>query len=304
MVAGSANASALSWWGVSLGAPPDSACWTKVDTSPLNDPVLTTGALTLATTNPAEAMYYEQSGSLLSVPSTWVIEAGLRVLAESHDPGPRWGAAIGFVGAPGVGNVLLLGVGHIMLWSGFGVEGPSAAIATADRVHDYRLEVEVPGAIKVFQDDVLVLTGSTIFDSSMGTTPYVYFGDGSGSGASTTQWTYFEHNGAASVCHGLVGVDEFARRSAITLAIPSPNPASREVSLRYVLPREARLELSIFDAAGRRVRRLEAGARSPGEHAARWDLIDETGRPAGAGLYFARLAVEGQVLTRRFVKIH
>jgi hypothetical protein len=228
-----------------------------------------------------------------------VVEAGVRVVAESHDPGPRWGAAIGLVAVPGVGSVFLLGVGRIMLWGGFGVEGPSAVIPTADRVHDYRLEVQAPGAIRVFQDGKLVLTGATISDSFFGTTPYVYFGDGTSSGSSTTQWTYFKHNGAASACQGLAGVEGFAREPAIMFARPSPNPASREVLLRYAFQRDAKFELTIFDASGRRVRTLEAGTRAPGEYRARWDLSDEVGRPVRAGLYFARLEVEGRRIVRR-----
>ena len=63
--------------------------------------------------------------------------------------------------------------------------------------------------------------------------------------------------------------------------------------------RDAKFELTIFDASGRRVRTLEAGTRAPGEYRARWDLSDEVGRPVRAGLYFARLEVEGRRIVRR-----
>lgn len=298
-VAATGEAAVNSVWDAALGAPPDSACWTLFDTAPLSNPVLASGKLTLATNAPTEAMYYEQGEALLSVPTTWVMEAGVRVVAESHSAGPRWGVTIGFAPAPGVGSVLLLGVGQIMLWGGFGVEGPTAVIATSDRVHDYRVEVEDLGTIRVFQDGQPVLTGAAISDPLFGGTPYVYFGDGGGSGSSTTEWTYFKHNGAASPCHGTVGVEDVARGATIAFECPVPNPASRDALLRFTLQQAARLDLTIFDAAGRRVRTLESAVHTPGEHQARWDLSDDAGRPVRAGLYFARLEADGWRLVRR-----
>jgi flagellar hook assembly protein FlgD len=63
------------------------------------------------------------------------------------------------------------------------------------------------------------------------------------------------------------------------------------------------VELGIFDAAGRRVRTLVSGAASAGQHPVVWDLNDDRGAPAGAGLFFARLEAEGQRFTARFVTL-
>lgn len=98
---------------------------------------------------------------------------------------------------------------------------------------------------------------------------------------------------------GTVGVDEVALGSEIAFARPAPNPARESVALHFALPREARVELAIFDPTGRRVRTLVAGVRAAGEHAPRWDLSDDAGRAVRAGLYFARLEVEGRHLVRR-----
>ncbi len=98
---------------------------------------------------------------------------------------------------------------------------------------------------------------------------------------------------------GTVGVDGVAPVREVSFARPAPNPAREGVSLAFALPREARVELAVFDPAGRRVRTLVAGVRAAGEHAPRWDLSDDAGRAVGAGLYFARLEVEGRRLVRR-----
>ena len=63
------------------------------------------------------------------------------------------------------------------------------------------------------------------------------------------------------------------------------------------------VSLAIFDAGGRRVRALTSGAQPEGQHAVAWDLRDGSGSVAHAGVYFARLEVEGHVLTRKFAKL-
>jgi hypothetical protein len=95
------------------------------------------------------------------------------------------------------------------------------------------------------------------------------------------------------------GVEDGPLPRGVSFAPPSPNPAREGATLAFALPRGAHVELAIFDPAGRRVRALVSGARAAGEQAARWDLSDDAGRAVSAGLYFARLEVEGQRLVRR-----
>ena len=89
----------------------------------------------------------------------------------------------------------------------------------------------------------------------------------------------------------------------IALRRPTPNPASGPTTLRYALPREARVSLMIYDAAGRRVRQLVSGAQPAGEHVLAWDQRDEGGVAVGPGLYFVRLEVDGRTLTQRFASL-
>lgn len=89
----------------------------------------------------------------------------------------------------------------------------------------------------------------------------------------------------------------------VRFAPPSPSPARGEVRFSYALAGEARVELAIFDALGRRVRGLvRAAPRGPGEHAVTWDARDERGHAVPPGSYVARLVVDG-VLHERKVSI-
>jgi hypothetical protein len=91
---------------------------------------------------------------------------------------------------------------------------------------------------------------------------------------------------------------------ALTFALASSNPTrGGKLTLRYALPKESLVRVTIFDAAGRRVRELASGAQPAGAQTVAWDLRDGGGRPVRAGLYFAQLAVEGRALTQKFVTL-
>jgi hypothetical protein len=87
----------------------------------------------------------------------------------------------------------------------------------------------------------------------------------------------------------------------LALSLASANPAHGAAGLRLALPRESRVDLSIFDVNGRRVRALVRGELPAGEHALRWDGRDEAGVRAASGLYFLRLDTPGQTLKLRLV---
>lgn len=86
----------------------------------------------------------------------------------------------------------------------------------------------------------------------------------------------------------LTGVAPTAAPSELSFAI-RPNPSRSDAVFRLALPEPARAEVDVFDAAGRRVRRVHEGVLPAGLHALAWDGRDEAGRSVGAGVYFARL---------------
>jgi hypothetical protein len=84
------------------------------------------------------------------------------------------------------------------------------------------------------------------------------------------------------------------------LLAPRPNPSRGASEIRWVVPSACRLDLAIFDLAGRRVRLLLAGARSePGQHGVSWDGRDDTGARVREGVYLVRLRAAGEGDTRK-----
>jgi hypothetical protein len=69
-----------------------------------------------------------------------------------------------------------------------------------------------------------------------------------------------------------------------------PNPFNPRTTIRFDLPEPARVDLEIYDAAGRVVRRLlREESRKAGGHTAVWNGRDDAGRQVAAGVYFCRL---------------
>lgn len=91
--------------------------------------------------------------------------------------------------------------------------------------------------------------------------------------------------------------DVVAPRLALLPA--SPNPFNPVTQIRFSLNATGPVDLRVYDAAGRLVRRLATGQWSAGEHAVIWDGRDEGGRTAAAGSYLAVLRANGEQRTQK-----
>lgn len=83
------------------------------------------------------------------------------------------------------------------------------------------------------------------------------------------------------------------------LAAPYPNPAREAVEIRFGLPTEAYIELTVHDVVGREVARLVHGVRNPGWHSVFWDGSNPNAGRAPAGIYIVRLTDGKHVVARR-----
>ena len=73
----------------------------------------------------------------------------------------------------------------------------------------------------------------------------------------------------------------------------APNPCQGGTEIRFVLPRDERVQLRVLDVEGRLVSTLLNDTPYPaGEHGLAWDGKTRNGRPVPAGLYLATLRTE------------
>ncbi len=81
---------------------------------------------------------------------------------------------------------------------------------------------------------------------------------------------------------------------------PYPSPANGSCTIAWVLTSPARVEVTIHDLGGRRVRKLVPGEdEGVGPHVVPWDGRDDDHRAVRPGLYLVRLAAGGRMATRR-----
>ena len=77
-----------------------------------------------------------------------------------------------------------------------------------------------------------------------------------------------------------------------------PNPFNPVTTLRYNLPEDAMVNLTIYDMMGRQVSTLVTSEQSAGYKSVQWNAANDAGAPVSAGLYLYRIR------TGKFVKTH
>ncbi len=80
---------------------------------------------------------------------------------------------------------------------------------------------------------------------------------------------------------------------AVSLGANYPNPFNPATTVPFSLEKNGTVELTIYDAAGRRIRTLAAGHYQAGSHEAIWNGATDAGRAASSGVYFVRMKLDG-----------
>jgi len=65
-----------------------------------------------------------------------------------------------------------------------------------------------------------------------------------------------------------------------------PNPFNPTTQIRYDLPEDARVSITIYDLMGRSIKSLVRSNQTAGYHSVRWDGTSDIGKGVSAGLYF------------------
>jgi len=89
---------------------------------------------------------------------------------------------------------------------------------------------------------------------------------------------------------------------ALLIATAAPTPSRGAVTLAWAQPRDADVQVTIVDAAGRAVRALiPQGRFTAGDHTQVWDGRTSSGSRCAPGIYFARVVTAGAACTARIV---
>ncbi|MBU1698678.1 MAG: T9SS type A sorting domain-containing protein [Candidatus Eisenbacteria bacterium] len=99
-------------------------------------------------------------------------------------------------------------------------------------------------------------------------------------------------------------VGEAPIRLSFRMGDISPNPSNGKAQIRYAVPAQTVMDLSVYDISGRLIRTLIHGAVDPGEHQLNWDGRTNAGHAAGSGIYFLRMQAPGFTQIRQMAIVH
>ena len=200
----------------------------------------------------------------------------------------------GDVNADGVVNIQDL----VLVASSFGKTGQNSADINADGVVNIADLVLVAGALGA------TAAAPSIHAESLGLL----------TAADVREWLSQAHrlNGShVDYQRGLLVLEQLLTALAPkeTLLLPNyPNPFNPETWIPYQLATSGDVKITIYDARGIVVRRLELGYRQAGYYtnrsrAAYWDGCNGLGEHVASGLYFYHLEAEGVSLLRKMVTL-
>ena len=80
-----------------------------------------------------------------------------------------------------------------------------------------------------------------------------------------------------------------------------PNPFNPVTTLRYDIPENAMINITIYDMLGRQVKTLINQTQDAGYRSVIWNATNDYGNPVSAGVYLYKIQAEGFVQTKKMV---
>ncbi len=78
-----------------------------------------------------------------------------------------------------------------------------------------------------------------------------------------------------------------------------PNPFNPTTTIRFALPKDAMITLTVFDLSGKKVKTLVNGFNTAGYHQVQWNGKDDQGRMVASGMYFYVLKMGKSIKARK-----
>jgi len=94
--------------------------------------------------------------------------------------------------------------------------------------------------------------------------------------------------------NGKIGGDNESAPLAFGLSQNHPNPFNMSTFIDYSLTEDGRMNITIYNAQGQKVRTLVDGFRSAGRYSAVWDGTDDEGRAVTSGVYIVQMRQGGK----------
>jgi len=100
-----------------------------------------------------------------------------------------------------------------------------------------------------------------------------------------------------------VGVDNRSETLPQRFALEQnfPNPFNPSTTIRYELPEEAMVNVTIYDMMGRQVSKLVSSRQTAGYRSTQWNATNNKGQPVSAGVYLYRIEAGDYRQTKKMI---
>lgn len=82
-----------------------------------------------------------------------------------------------------------------------------------------------------------------------------------------------------------------------------PNPFNPSTHIQYSLAAQSRVQLSVFNTLGQKIKTLVNSFQNPGDHSIVWDGTDASNNPVSTGIYFYQMKAENQTLQKKMLLV-
>jgi hypothetical protein len=111
----------------------------------------------------------------------------------------------------------------------------------------------------------------------------------------------FDHNIIRLDLTGSIEPEGELVPSSVKLDGNYPNPFNPETKISFSLPTEQKIELTVYNLKGQKVRQLIKGDFIPGQHSVVWNGKNENGCNVASGVYFYQLKTKEKELTKKML---
>ena len=100
-----------------------------------------------------------------------------------------------------------------------------------------------------------------------------------------------------------IGEDQSLMIKSFQLETNYPNPFNPSTTIKYHLNKPGKVELTVYNTLGQKVKTLVAKSMSTGVYRVEWDGSDNNSRTVSSGIYFYQLKTESGSMTRKMTLI-
>lgn len=158
---------------------------------------------------------------------------------------------------------------------------------------------EIAQSCDAFNSLYNVQNGSAVFNVPAATDWYAFV-DNSYHVANTVHVT----GGILYLHYGVANEDETIPAARFRLLGSYPNPFRDKTEIRFSLPAETEVEVSIYNLKGQKVREFSHSAFKAGINILQWDGNDNHDRLAAAGIYVIRMSSGKQSVSRKLLLLN